>query len=70
MNSPLPDPKADIHPWMPASMHGFDSNRNQWVGSLSGLGVICKAGNISIHDREKVYDEMKKAEQKLLFPTN
>ncbi len=69
MNSQFPDPKAEVHPWMPSGLHGYDSNSGQWIGRRSPLGDLCKASNTSIHDREKVYDEMKKAEQKLLFPT-
>lgn len=59
MNGTLPNPNSDIHPWMPSSLHGFDANSGRFDLHASPLGSYCKAAHISIHDREKAYEQMK-----------
>ena len=55
--SNLPDTNNEIHPWMPVDLV-----------ERSRLGNMCRFLNASIHDREKVYEAMKKVERELNFP--
>jgi len=65
MNPYLPNQGSEIHPLMPLAMHGV-----HMPGELitpSRLSHACEDLNVSIHDRERVYSEMKRVEQEMLF---
>jgi hypothetical protein len=57
-NDNLPNEDADIHPWMPTSLHQGCHT--------SPLGRLCGVLGVSIHDREQVYQMMRA--QELLPP--
>lgn len=65
MNSYMPKEGVEVHPWMPRALHGqatFTERKQQ-----SPLGGVCTDRDLSIHDRERVYNEMKRVEQQMLF---
>ena len=61
MSNQLPNPEADIHPWMPRCLHDGKVHYGDRlaVGRISPLGRMCAELGISIHDREAVYEWMK-----------
>lgn len=67
MNGHLPNDGADIHPWMPSSLHG-QPNYGACVMD-SPVSKICESAGVSIHDREKVYAEMKRVQKEINFKT-
>jgi hypothetical protein len=57
-------PDQDIHPWLTSAFHGI--THHQELCCTSPLGKTCKSLNISIHDREIVYEKLKKLEAEVI----
>ena len=62
----LPHRDAEIVPWMPSQLHDSQYG-NKFFGDcsigMSPVGYECRRRNLSVHDRYKVYEEMKAAEK-------
>lgn len=56
--NPSPSPESDIHPWFNTEAHRH-----------SALGKACKVMDVSIHDREKVYEAMQRVQKEINFKT-